>query len=199
MSYPKFYDAVESIKVVDPLSGALGAFENGMYEFNYLDVVKSAGHSCPTVAGAYIITQAALNALYPNERAVRGNIKVEFEEAMEDGVAGVIGNVVSQITGATDKSGFKGLAGKFARHSLMSFNSGVDASGRFTRVDSGKSVEVTYNPSSIMPNPAMQPLMQKMMQGAASSDELQEFGRLWQDRVQRIFENLDEVVRVEKV
>jgi len=199
MSYPKFYDAVETIKVVDPLSNVLGAFEAGEYEFNYLDVVKSAGHSCPTVAGAYIITQAALNALYPNERAVRGNIKVEFKESMEDGVAGVIGNVVSQITGATDKSGFKGLAGKFARHSLMSFNSSVNASARFIRVDSGKSVDVTYNPSSIMPNPAMQPLMQKMMQGAATSDELQEFGRLWQDRVQKIFENLDEVVRVEEV
>ncbi len=199
MSYPKFYDAVETIKVVDPLSNVLGAFDNGMYEFNYLDVVKSAGHSCPTVAGAYIITQAALNTLYPNERAVRGNIKVEFAEAMEDGVAGVIANVVSQITGATDKSGFKGLAGKFARHSLMSFNSDINASGRFTRVDSGKSVNVTYNPSSIMPNPAMQPLMQKMMQGAATSDELKEFGRLWQDRVQRIFENSDEVVRVEEV
>jgi len=78
MNYPKFYDAVESIKVVDPLSNVLGAFEAGEYEFNYLDVVKSAGHSCPTVAGAYIITQAALNVLYPNERAVRGNIKVEF-------------------------------------------------------------------------------------------------------------------------
>jgi len=199
MSYPKFYDAVESIKVVDPLSNVLGAFENGMYEFNYLDVVKSAGHSCPTVAGAYIITQSALNALYPNERAVRGNIKVEFAEAMEDGVAGVISNVVSQITGATDKSGFKGLAGKFARHSLMSFSTDINASARFTRVDSGKSVDVTYNPSSIMPNPAMQPLMQKIMQGAATSDELQEFGKLWQDRVQRIFENLDEVVRVEEV
>ena len=199
MSYPKFYDAVESIKVVDPLSNALGAFQSGEYEFDYEDVVKSAGHSCPTVAGAYIITQAALNALYPNERAVRGNIKVEFEEAMEDGVAGVIANVVSQITGATDKSGFKGLQGKFARHSLMSFNAGINASGRFTRVDSGKSVDVTYNPSSIMPNPAMQPLMQKMMQGVATSDELKEFGRLWQDRVQRIFENLNEVVRVEEV
>ena len=199
MSYPKFYDAVESIKVVDPLSNVLGAFENGEYEFNYLDVVKSAGHSCPTVAGAYIITQAALNALYSNERAVRGNIKVEFAEAMEDGVAGVIGNVVSQITGATDKSGFKGLAGKFARHSLMSFSTDINASGRFTRVDSGKSVDVTYNPSSIMPNPEMQPLMQKMMQGAATSDEIKEFGRLWQDRVERIFENIDEVVRVEEV
>ena len=199
MSYPEFYDKVETIKVKDYLSNALGAFENGEYEFTYLDVVKSAGHSCPTVAGAYIVAFVGLNALYPDERAVRGNVKVEFQEDLEDGVAGVIANVISQITGATDKSGFKGLSGQFARHSLMFFNSDIDSSARFTRVDNNKSVDVIYNPSSIMPNPAMQPLMQKMMQGAASSDELKEFGRLWQDRVARIFENLNEVVRVEEV
>ena len=199
MSYPKFYDEVETIKVKDPLSNVLGAFDAGEYEFNYLDVVKSAGHSCPTVAGAYIITLKALKALYPNERAVRGNIKVAFKESMSDGVAGVIGNIVSQITGATDKSGFKGLNGKFARHSLMDFDSNIESSARFTRVDNGKSVDVSYNPSSIMPNPAMQPLMQKMMQGSATPDELKEFGNIWQDRVDRIFENLDSVVKVEEL
>jgi len=199
MSYPKFYDEIETIKVKDQLSNVLGAFENGEYEFNYTDVVKSAGHSCPTVAGAYIITLEALKALYPNEMAVRGNIKVEFKEDLEDGVAGVIANVISQITGATDKSGFKGLNGKFARHSLMNFNADTNASAKFTRVDTGKSVEVIYNPSSVMPNPDMQPLMQKMMQGSATSDELKEFGVLWQDRVKRIFDNLDKVVKVEEV
>lgn len=199
MSYPKFYDEVEVIKVKDPLSNVLGAFESGEYEFNYLDVVKSAGHSCPTVAGAYIITLEALKALYPNERAVRGNIKVEFKETLADGVAGVISNVVSQITGATDKSGFKGLNGKFARHSLMNFESNIESSARFTRVDNAKSVDVTYNPSSIMPNPAMQTLMKKMMQGSATPEELKEFGTLWQDRVARIFENLDSIVTVKEV
>jgi hypothetical protein len=199
MSYPKFYDDVQSIKVIDPLSNVLGTFDNGKYEFSYLDVVKSAGHSCPTVAGAYIITLEALKALYPDTLAVRGDIKVEFKEPLEEGVAGVIGNVVSQITGATDKSGFKGLNGKFARHSLMSFNSDIKSSARFTRVDNSKSVDVIYNPSSVMPNPDMQPLMMKMMQGAATADELKEFGALWQDRVKRIFENLDTVVRVEEV
>ena len=199
MSYPKFYDEVDVIKVKDPLSNVLGAFESGEYEFNYLDVVKSAGHSCPTVAGAYIITLEALKALYPNERAVRGNIKVEFKETMTDGVAGVISNVVSQITGATDKSGFKGLNGKFARHSLMDFESNIESSARFTRVDNAKSVDVIYNPSSIMPNPAMQTLMQKMMQGNATPEELKEFATLWQDRVARIFENLDTVVTVKEV
>jgi hypothetical protein len=196
MNYPKFYDSVESIQVLDKLSNTLGTFEGGQYEFNYLDVVKSAGHSCPTVAGAYIITLAGLKALYPNSLAVRGDIKVEFKESLEDGVAGVISNVVSQITGATDKSGFKGLNGKFARHSLMYFNSNINSSVRFTRVDTDKSVDVIYNPSNIMPNPDMQILMQKMMQGVATPEELKEFGALWQDRVKRIFENIDSVVKV---
>ncbi len=196
MSYPSFFDTIEVIKVKDPLSTVLGAFDNGEYEFNYLDVVKAAGHSCPTVAGAYIIALLALKALHPNERAVRGNIKVEFAEPLEEGVAGVIGNVISQITGATDKSGFKGLQGKFARHSLMFFDADINASARFTRVDNSKSVDIIYNPSSVMPNPNMQPLMQKMMSGNASQEEIKEFGTLWQERVKRILENLESVVKV---
>lgn len=199
MNYPNFFDEIEVIKVKDPLSKVLGAFEEGEYKFSYLDVVKSAGHSCPTVAGAYIITLSALKALYPNERAVRGDIKVEFKESLEDGVAGVVGNVISQITGATDKSGFKGLQGKFSRHSLMHFNSDISSSARFTRVDNSKSVDIFYNPDSIKPNPDMQPLMAKMIKGEASADEVKEFGALWQDRVKRIFENIESVVKVSEV
>lgn len=199
MNYPQFFESIEVVKVKDPLSAVLGAFKAGEYEFSYLDVVKAAGHSCPTVAGAYLITLEALKALYPNERAVRGNIKVEFKESLEDGVAGVIANVVSQITGATDKSGFKGLNGKFARHSLMSFNSGVGSSARFTRVDNSKSVDVVYDPSSIAPDEKQMALMKKMMQGSATKEELQEFGKLWQDRVKRIFENSKSVVKVSAI
>ena len=196
MSYPSFFDEIEVIKVVDPLSNVLGAFEMGLYEFNYLDVVKSAGHSCPTVAGAYLITKEALKTLYPTSPAMRGDIKVEFKEDLEEGVAGVIGNVVSQITGATDKSGFKGLSGKFARHSLMAFNAPIETSARFTSVSSGKSIEVLYNPNSIMPSPDMKPLMQKMMDGQAEPSEIKKFGELWQDRVKRIFENTDSVITI---
>jgi len=194
MAYPEFFDEVQSIKVADPLSNVLGAFENGIYEISFLEVVKSAGHSCPTVAGAYIMTSEALKALYPDEMIIRGNIAVEFKEDLEDGVAGVIGNVVTQITGATDKSGFKGLNGKFARHSLMKFNSNISASARFTRVDTGKSVDVFYDPSSVPPKPEMGPLMQKLMGGVATPEEAKEFGAVWQDRVKRIFENIPSVI-----
>lgn len=199
MKYPSFFDTVETIKVVDPLSNVLGAFEGGVYEFTFLDAVKAAGHSCPTLAGAYLVTLEGLKALYPNSLAVRGEIKAEFREPMEEGVTGVISNVVSQITGATDKSGFKGLAGKFARHSLMSFEANIKSSVRFTRVDSGKSVDVYYDPSSIGGSPKMQQLMQKMMGGMANAQEIKEFGELWQDRVKRIFENIPAVIRVEEV
>ena len=199
MSYPDFFNTIETIKVQDPLSQVLGAFSMGEYEFNYLDVVKSAGHSCPTVAGAYIITLEALKVLYPEQRAVRGNVKVEFEESLEDGVAGVIGNVISQITGATDKSGFKGLQGQFARHSLMHFNADISSSARFTRVDTGKSVDVTYNPAPIKANPIMMQLMSKLSSGEASPEDIKEFGDIWQERVQRIFENMDAVVEVSEV
>ncbi|HIP30419.1 MAG TPA: hypothetical protein EYG93_00230, partial [Sulfurospirillum arcachonense] len=60
MIYPKFYDEVETIKITDELSDVLGAFEDGNIEFSYLDVVKSAGHSCPTVAGAFLMLKEGL-------------------------------------------------------------------------------------------------------------------------------------------
>jgi len=199
MNYPSFFDTIESVKLQDPLSQVLGAFEDGQYDITYLEVVKSAGHSCPTVAGAYLMAQEALKVLFPETRAVRGMVKVEFEEALEDGVAGVIANTITQITGATDKSGFKGLQGQFARHSLMHFNVKIDSSARFTRVDNGKSVDVTYNPSAIKPDPQMMPLMQKLTSGEANAEDVKEFGRLWQDRVKRIFENISEVVEVVEI
>jgi len=197
MSYLEFYDRVETIKLVDPLADILGAFEGGEYEISYLEVVKGAGHSCPTVAGAYLMTLYALKALYPASDAIRGDIEVYFKESLEDGVAGVIGNVISYITGATDKSGFKGLGGNFARHSLMHFGSDIGgASARFCAKSSGKCVDVYYDPSSIPADASMQPLMQKILQQRASEEEKKRFGELWQRRVADIFAKSSEVIKV---
>ncbi len=202
MNYPAFFDNVEKVYMIDPLSAVLGTFSGGEVEFSYLDVVKAAGHSCPTVGGAYLMSLRALEALYPNEKPLRGGIRVEFKEPMTEGVAGVIANVITHITGATESSGFKGLNGKFARHSLMSFESDIASSARFSRVDNGESVDVFYNPSIVAPSPQMQPLMQKIMGGVASDDEKREFGKLWQERVKMIVvdnaKNSD-VIRVVKL
>ena len=186
MAFPKFFDEVPGITTFDPLALTLGTVEDGIIKFRYTQIVKSAGHSCPTVAGAYLMSLKALDMLYPDSPAVRGEIKVEFKESLEDGVAGVIANVISNITGATEKSGFKGLNGNFARHSLMKFNSDINSNARFTRTDTGKSVDVFYNPSIVPPHPRMQELMPLVMTQNASKEEIKEFGKLWQERVKRI-------------
>jgi len=154
-------------------------------------VIKGSGHSCPTVAGAYLLCYHALRALYPQGVAVRGNISVQFMQEMEEGTTGVVSNVISYITGATDKSGFKGLGGNFIRHSLMAFDQKVP-SVRFTRTDTQESVDVFYTPDSIPVDPRQISLMQAIKQGKAGTEEKKEFGRLWQERVKSIMiDNFD--------
>ena len=202
MNYPQFFDRVETITLLDPLSRVLGSFTDGKITFTYKEIVKLAGHSCPTVGGAYLMTVRALEVLYPEGLPVRGHIKVAFKEDEQDGVAGVIANVISDITGATETSGFKGLNGNFARHSLMSFNADIESSARFTRTDTGESVDAYYNPNVVMPNPKMQSLMQKVMMQSATEEEINEFGVLWQERVEKILcdnnrnEKLIKIVKV---
>ncbi len=186
MNYPEFFDKVESIKLQDKLALTLGAFYDGIYEISYKEVVKSAGHSCPTVAGAYLMTQVALQELYKDSLPQRGEIKVEFKESQDEGVAGVIAMVVTMITGATSNNGFKGLNGKFARTSLMSFDQDIKSSAKFTRMDTNESVDVVYDPSFVASDPRQLELMKKMMQGNSSKEEIKLFGSLWQKRVEKI-------------
>ena len=200
MTYPKFYDEIETIKVQDDLSAFLGTFEDGIYEISYLDIVKGAGHSCPTVLGAYLMTSEALKALYPNTNAKRGEIQVSFSERQAEAVAGVIGNVVMNITGACTTNGFKGIGGNFDRNYLLKFEQDVNGtSARFTRVDTKKSVDVIYDPSSIRFDPSMQGLMQKCVKGEASVDEKIAFGKVWQERVEKISKNILSVITVKEV
>ncbi len=198
MIYPQFFNKIPTIKLQDDLASFLGAFEDGLIEFSYLDVVKSAGHSCPTVLGAYLMTLKGLEALYKNEIPKRGEIIVEFKEAQNLAVAGVIGNVIMNITGATTTNGFKGLAGKYDRNHLMKFEQDINgANVRFTRVDTLKSVDVFYDASSIKPHEDMNFLMQKSLQGNAKNEEKIEFAKLWQKRVEDISNNINEVIKVD--
>ncbi|MCG3680626.1 FmdE family protein [Aliarcobacter butzleri] len=198
MIYPQFFNKIPTIKLQDDLASFLGAFEDGLIEFSYLDVVKSAGHSCPTVLGAYLMTLKGLEALYKNEIPKRGEIIVEFKEAQNVAVAGVIGNVIMNITGATTTNGFKGLAGKYDRNHLMKFEQDINgANVRFTRVDTLKSVDVFYDASSIKPHEDMNFLMQKSLQGNAKNEEKIEFAKLWQKRVEDISNNINEVIKVD--
>ena len=64
MYFPLFFEKLPTIRLQDDLSNFLGTFEDGIVEFSYLDVVKAAGHSCPTVAGAYLLSLFGLKELY---------------------------------------------------------------------------------------------------------------------------------------
>lgn len=196
MKYPDFFDTIETIKLQDKLSSFLGSLEDGLVEFSYLDIVKTAGHSCPTVAGAYIMTLVALKELYENETPKRGEISVSFKEDSSEGSTGVIANVITQITGATETFGFKGLNGKFKRFGLMKFNDNITTSAKFQRLDTNKTVEIIYNPNLISFNPSVPVLMEKLLKGIATNDEKKEFGILWQERVKNIFENIDKVIKI---
>lgn len=183
--YPAFFNEIPKIQLADPLADFLGAFENGIVEFSYLDAVKLAGHSCPTIAGAYLLTFKALENLYPDSIPQRGGIKVEFQDSVIEGVTGVIANVMTQITGATKESGFKGINGKYVRHSLMEFEADISGFVRFTRVDNGKTVNLNYNPT-VPPEESQQMLMRKILTNSASENEKKDFKRIWQERVRKI-------------
>ena len=170
-------------------------------EIAYIECVKLAGHSCPTVAGAYLMALKGLEALYGTELPQRGSIHVSMNQREEEGVTGVICNVISFIAGANGIGGFKGLNGTFARNNLVSYGVPMDGEVKLTRTDTNESVILSYNPSMIGADPMMQPLMGKAMQGLASQDEKKEFGRLWQARVEKILlstELWDQMITIQK-
>lgn len=186
MQLPEFFDAAPRLAVRDPLARFLGAADDGVIEYGYTDVVKLAGHSCPTVASAYLMTRAALRSLYPDALPERGGIRVEMHDGPLEGVTGVIANVVSLLTGATHDTGFKGIGGRFDRRNLLCF--GVDIPGqlRFTRTDTGASVTVSARLDRIPADVRMFPLLQRCISGAATDDEATHFKTLWQGRVKAL-------------
>lgn len=194
MNYPAFYDAVEAITLHDPLSEALGAFEAGMVEWRYVDVVKCAGHSCPTIAGAYLMVREGLKALYKDEIPERGAIKVSFRMPENEGTTGVVANVFSLVTGATSTWGFKGIGSQFNRTGLMAFEHVFPAHVKMQRIDTQACVELTYDPSSIPPAQEMQPLFSKLLTQSLTQEEKKLFAQLWQERVRKILENFDRVI-----
>lgn len=186
MNYPPFFDAVARVTLHDPLAEFLGAADHGRIEYGYLDAVKLAGHSCPTVAGAYLMTLKALARLYPDSLPQRGGIRVEFNAAQSDGVTGVMAAVAGLLTGAAGEGGFKGLAGRFSRRNLLAFGTGSTDEIHFTRIDTGARVAASHHSEAVPPSPELHALLPKVLAGDASDAQRAEFGRLWQMRVKRI-------------
>ncbi len=192
MKYPAFYDEIDPIALRDPLAAFLGAVGDGIIEVRYLDAVRLAGHSCPTVAGAWLMARCALRELYGVDTPVRGGIRLQMRDEPGDGVCGVIAAVFTLITGAASGGGFQGLAGKYNRRDLLSFGHGVEGSGgvagvaRFARMDTGRAVTVDYDHAAVPVDPDMMPLMQKILGGLAAPGDEERFRDLWTSRVHAI-------------
>lgn len=186
MKYPDFFDAVPGISLYDPLAEFLGATEGGILQYGYIDAVRLAGHSCPTVASAYWSTRKALAYLYPDTTPVRGDIRVEFSQASTSGVTGVIANVVGMLTGATFDTGFKGIAGRFDRRKRMFFAVEMPGEIRYTRPDTNRAVQVAANLHRVPASPRLPELMANCLADTATRDEAAKFRQLWQERVRSI-------------
>ncbi|MDQ5881555.1 MAG: hypothetical protein QG616_1386 [Pseudomonadota bacterium] len=186
MAFPIFFEEVPAFVVRDPLAEILGAAEGGLIEYRFADAVRLAGHSCPTVAGAWLMTTRALRALYGDAIPERGSVAVAFGDGLGSGVTGVIASIATLLTGASGIGGFKGLGGRFSRRDLLSFDAAGVEDIRFTRRDTGASVQVGLDLSHVPGDSRMGMLLPALLSGTATVEEKQLFGELWQDRVRRI-------------
>ncbi|HQS67658.1 MAG TPA: hypothetical protein PLM93_10795 [Sulfuricurvum sp.] len=186
MSTPLFFQSVSTIIIYDPLAEVLGASHDGIIIYGYSDVVKLAGHSCPTVAGAYLMLQKGLKCLYEDKTPVRGEVKVYMKGKLGEGVVGVMANVASLIIGSTDTSGFHGLRGKFDRRNLLIYEADIDGEIALERVDNGARVTLSYHPEIVSIDPKMQVWLEMIISNKADFEIKQAFKSAWQDRVKKI-------------
>ncbi len=185
--FPSFFSDAPTIRMIDPLAEFLGAAEGGVLDYRYEDAVRLAGHSCPTVASAFLMTRLALQTLYVDDLPVRGEIRVDLPDAPDAGVTGVIAAVAALVTGATAETGFRGLGGHFNRRDKLFFYQPLlSASLGFTRLDSGHRVTVTANLTQVPGDPRTATLLPRCLTDAADSTERALFRSLWQDRVRRL-------------
>lgn len=187
-AFPPFFSDAPIIDVVDPLADFLGAFGDGRLRYRYVDVVRMAGHSCPTVASAFLMTRAALAKLYGDEPPRRGEIRVELREPRTAGVTGVVAAVCTYVTGATEDSGFPGIGGRFGRRERLFFERPLELGElRFSRLDgAARPVEVSAHLQRVGGDPRTSVLMGRCLRGEASGEEASAFRALWQDRVRRL-------------
>ncbi len=186
MAFPEFFARIPPITLRDPLAELLGAAEGGLIEYRFADAVKLAGHSCPTVAGAWLMTVRALHALYGDEMPVRGDLRVALGETSDSGVAGVIASIAGLLTGAAGDGGFKGLGGRYGRCNLLRFGIAGVGGLAFTRLDTNVAVDCILRLETVPADPRLGGLLGAILGGTADDAARRLFGELWQARVRRI-------------
>lgn len=133
------------IKIYEPFSDfLLGEDAEKNFELSLLDVVRFAGHACPSMVGAFLVAQRAVQELYPETGVcVRGQIRIFLPNEAQQGPAGPIANVFGFITGAWGETGFGGLRGEqYVRRHLLKFGEKQVPQGcfLFQRIDNNARV-----------------------------------------------------------
>jgi hypothetical protein len=195
MNFPDFFADVPTIEVTDPLARFLGAAADGKLTYSYADAVKLAGHSCPTVAGAYLMLRKGLSHLCGNDTPERGAIEVHMRDPRDHGTTGVIASIATLITGAAPETGFGGIGAghRFERRNLLRFDAPIEAIMALRCRDDGRGVCLDLDISAVPADPLMGALFAKAAAGQVEPDEQAQFAALWQDRVrQMLVEHADD-------
>ncbi|WP_303904393.1 hypothetical protein [Thiohalomonas denitrificans] len=188
MHTSKLFPGNPTLEFFDPLAQLLGAGD-GIFTYTFDDAIKLAGHACPTVAGAFVMAHQAMARLYPQERPLRGGIRIRFAGPPDQGANGPLTQVLTLLTGAAAENGFAGLGGQHVRKGLLSFETDAEpgpVTATFERTDTGKQVTLQYDPSPIPADPHMMKDLQQVLSGSADDGTLQRFRQTWADRVSRI-------------
>lgn len=188
MDFPDFFSAAPIITLRDPLAAFLGAPGDGSISYTFADAVKLAGHSCPTVAGAFLMVRRGLVHLYGDEVPERGGIEVYLRDARDQGTTGVTAAIATLLTGAAPETGFGGIGAdrRFARRGLLQFGAAIDSLLALRRRDTGRGVMLDLDISGIPSDAAMHSLFPKAVAGHANAGEQARFSALWQERVKRM-------------
>lgn len=175
------------ISIYEPFSDfLLGEQPEKEFKLSLLDTVRFAGHACPSMVGAFLISQKAIEELFPETNVcVRGQLRIDIPRQANEGPTGPTANVFGFITGAWAETGFGGLQGRhFVRRNLLRF--GVEdvplGSFRFTRIDNGASVLITIDSSKL----------------DFESDASWSFQQQWRVRIQAMLEQKDAILMVER-
>jgi len=146
---------------------------------------RLAGHSCPTVAGAFLLARSALKSLYPDSLPQRGGVRIAMPAPEDEGTTGVVAQVLTLVTGAASRGGFFGIGGRYSRRQLLVFAPGAQADERirFTRTDSGRTVAGRIDLSTLPVSAAQRERMPAVIRGQADPSQQVAFGEAWQERV----------------
>lgn len=144
-----------TIAIHEPFAQFLQASEEEFtFNISLLDCYRFAGHACHSVTGAFLSTQAAILALYPETKAcLRGDLVIEFGSELHERATGPRSNVISFITGSWGETGFPGLKGSlFTRKNLVSYGHQDLQKNeiRFRRLSNSTAVVISYNTTAAL-------------------------------------------------